>query len=139
MRNFRGAVNLGLALGFACVITLGVLIAASEPPPPWAYGFTTPPGEQASAPPAAAPVKDDGTLRHLNGSTLAFTLTQIRDNGGPADWYPGDHPAMPPIVARGRKEAAVCMQPLPLSKRQGSAGKCRRRGSANELFHPDHE
>src|SRR5579863_2160115 len=107
MRTFRGAVNLGLALGFACVITIGVLIAATEPPPPWAYGFTTPPGEQASAPPAAAPAKDDGTLRHLNGSTLAFTLTQIRDNGGPADWYPGDHPAMPPIVAHGRKEANV--------------------------------
>jgi cytochrome c553 len=107
MRTFRGAVNLGLALGFACVITIGVLIAATEPPPPWAYGFTTPPGEQASAPPAAAPVKDDGTLRHVPGSTLAFTLTQIRNNAGPADWYPNDHPAMPPIVAQGRKEANV--------------------------------
>jgi cytochrome c553 len=107
MRIFRGAVNLGLALGFACVVTIGVLIAASEPPPPWAYGFTAPPSEQTSAPPAAAPVKDDGTLRHLPGSTLSFTLTQIRDNAGPADWYPGDHPTMPPIVAHGRKEANV--------------------------------
>jgi cytochrome c553 len=107
MRNFRGAVKLGLALGFACVITFGVLIAATEPPPPWAYGFTTPPGAQASAPVAAAPVKDDGTQRHLPGSTLAFTLTEIRNNAGPADWYPSDHPAMPPVVAHGRKEANV--------------------------------
>jgi len=38
MRNFRGAVNLGLALGFACVVTLGVLIAATEPPPPGLMG-----------------------------------------------------------------------------------------------------
>jgi len=107
MRIFRGGMNLGLGLGLACVVTIGALIAATEPPPPWAYGFTTPLGEQASAPPAAAPVKDDGTLRHVPGSTLAFTLTQIRNNAGPADWYPSDHPAMPPIVAQGRKEANV--------------------------------
>ena len=107
MTILRGAVNLGLALAFAGVLAIGVLIAASEPPPPWAYGFTTPPGEQTSPPPAAAPVKDDGTLRHLPGSTLAFTLTQIRDNAGPADWYPNDHPAMPPIVAHGRKQAMI--------------------------------
>jgi cytochrome c553 len=107
MKTFRGAVNLSLALGFACVVTIGVLIAATEPAPPWAYGFTAPPDAQASAPPAAAPVKDDGTQRRLPGSTLSFTLTQIRDNAGPADWYPGDHPPMPPIVAHGRKEAMV--------------------------------
>ena len=107
MRIFRGGMNLGLGLALACVVTIGALIAATEPPPPWAYGFTTPVGEQASAPPAAAPVKDDGTLRHVPGSTLAFTLTQIRNNAGPADWYPSDHPAMPPIVAQGRKEANV--------------------------------
>ena len=46
---------------------------------------------------------DDGTLRHLPGSKLAFTLTQVRDPFGPADWYPGDHPPMPEVVARGRK------------------------------------
>ncbi len=107
MKTFRGAVNLSLALAFACVVTIGVLIAATEPAPPWAYGFTAPPDAQASAPPAAAPVKDDGTQRRLPGSTLSFTLTQIRDNAGPADWYPGDHPPMPPIVAHGRKEAMV--------------------------------
>ena len=28
---------------------------------------------------------------------------QIADRYGPADWYPGDHPAMPEVVARGRK------------------------------------
>lgn len=107
MKIFRGAMNLGLALGLACIVTIGVLIAATEAPPPWAYGFTAPPSEQPSAPPAAAPVKDDGTQRHVPGSNLSFTLTQIRDNAGPADWYPNDHPSMPPIVAHGRKEAMV--------------------------------
>jgi cytochrome c553 len=107
MKIFRGAMNLSFALGLACIVTIGVLIAATEPPPPWAYGFTAPPSEQTTPPPAVAPVKDDGTQRHVPGSTLSFTLTQIRDNAGPADWYPNDHPSMPPIVRNGRKEAMV--------------------------------
>ena len=107
MRIFRGAMNLGLGLALACVVTIGVLLAATEPPPPWAYGFAAPPSEQPTAPPGAAPVKDDGTQRRVPGSNLSFTLTQIRDNGGPADWYPNDHPPMPPIVAHGRKEAMI--------------------------------
>ena len=91
----------------------------TEPPPPWAYGFTIPPGPQpapappsaAAAPPAAAanPYPDDGTLRHLPESKLAFTITQIRDNFNPADWYPEDHPAMPDVVAHGKRpEVRAC-------------------------------
>ena len=38
---------------------------------------------------------------------LSFTLDQIRNRQGPADWFPGDHPAMPPIVAFGRAAAGV--------------------------------
>ena len=103
MRNFRDA----LVLFLACAVAVGVLFAATEQPPPWAYGFTAPPSEQPTAPPPVPQVKDDGTVRHVPGSNLSFTLTQIRDNAGPADWYPGDHPSMPPIVAHGRKEANV--------------------------------
>jgi cytochrome c553 len=92
----------------------------AEPPPPWAYGFTAPP--DPNAPPAlpapagvANPYPDDGTLRHLPESKLAFTITQIRDSFNPADWYPNDHPAMPEIVAHGKKPAvracAYCHYP----------------------------
>jgi cytochrome c553 len=65
----------------------------------WAYAIT--PG---TAPPA--PV-DDGTLHSLPGSDGRFTLDQIRNRMGPADWYPGDHPNMPPIVAKGREAAGI--------------------------------
>jgi cytochrome c553 len=65
----------------------------------WAYAIT--PG---TAPPA--PV-DDGTLHSLPGSDRQFTLDQIRNRMGPADWYPGDHPSMPPIVAVGREAAGI--------------------------------
>jgi cytochrome c553 len=79
---------------------------ATEPPPPWAYGFLVPAGAPGDTPAASAASllePDDGTLRHLPGSTGAFTLTQVRDPFGPADWYPGDHPPMPEVVSRGRK------------------------------------
>jgi cytochrome c553 len=41
------------------------------------------------------------------GSALSFTLTQIRDTFGPADWFPSDHGAMPEIVAHGKRDAQV--------------------------------
>jgi cytochrome c553 len=65
----------------------------------WAYAIT--PG-----PAPAAPV-DDGTRHSLPGSDGQFTLDQIRNRMGPADWYPGDHPSMPPIVAVGREAAGI--------------------------------
>jgi cytochrome c553 len=42
-------------------------------------------------------------VKHLSGSTGAFTRAQISDRFGPADWYPSDHPAMPDVVAHGKK------------------------------------
>jgi cytochrome c553 len=92
MRYIFGVVIVVLALVFAAGIP-----AATDAPPAWAYG--TPP----TPPPPAQPAKDDGSLKHLSGSTAQFTLTQIRDAFGPADWYPGDHPTMPDVVAHGRK------------------------------------
>src|SRR5262245_50680882 len=103
------------------IVVAGILIAqqrgggAASSPPPWAYGFATPPGPAGAnpAPPAApgggqAPqAAPDTSLHQLPGSTLSFTLAQIRDGYGPADWFPGDHPQMPEIVAHGRRDAQV--------------------------------
>ena len=81
-----------LALALACIIAAGVLAAQQQSstavPPPWAYGFATPPGPAAAPPaapaaPAAAPAPDP-TLHKLPGSTLSFTLAQIRDVKRPA-------------------------------------------------------
>ena len=65
----------------------------------WAYAIT--PG------PAPAAPADDGTRYSLDGSQGRFTLDQIRNRMGPADWYPGDHPSMPPVVAHGREAAGI--------------------------------
>src|SRR5262245_38385559 len=92
--------------------------------PGWAYGY--PPGGPPAAAPAApggggggrggAPPAPDTTTRKLPGSTGEFTLQQIRDGFGPADWYPGDHPTMPDIVAHGKRAdnviaCALCHYP----------------------------
>jgi cytochrome c553 len=98
------------AAGLAVVLfsTALVLAANDGPPPPWAYGFPAAataapaaPAPAASAP-AAAPAPDV-TPRQVPGSAGSFTLAQIRDGFGPADWFPGDHPAMPEIVAHGKR------------------------------------
>src|ERR1700739_728407 len=62
--------------------------------PAWAYGYDNiVEGTRADTPDSEARGgKDDGTLRHIPDSTRSFTLTQIRDNSGPADWFPNDHP-----------------------------------------------
>jgi cytochrome c553 len=79
--------------------------------PAWAYGFdNTKEARRADRPDSEARGgPDNGVLRHLPGSKFSFTLTQIRDNSGPADWYPEDHPRMPNIVAHGHKpEVTAC-------------------------------
>ncbi|HVY63736.1 MAG TPA: c-type cytochrome [Gammaproteobacteria bacterium] len=65
----------------------------------WAYAIT--PGQDPPAP------MDDGTQRHLPGASKTFTLDQIRNRFGPADWFPGEHPSMPSVVANGREAAGI--------------------------------
>jgi len=72
---------------------------ASASLPDWAYAIPQPP--PAGAPATAAP--PDTSPRQVPGSTLTFTRQQISDGFGPADWFPGDHPAMPEIVAHGKR------------------------------------
>jgi cytochrome c553 len=100
MRIFVGVVVVGLVT----VVTAGVLRAAGEPPA-WAYAIppaAPPAAAGGGGAPAAAPAPDP-TPRTLPGSTLSFPLANIRDAFGPADWFPGDHPAMPEVVAKGRR------------------------------------
>jgi cytochrome c553 len=91
--------------GFATfVVTLALLPALASAQSlvnelAWAYAIT--PG------PAPTPAVDDGTRHSLPGSDRQFTLDQIRNRMGPADWFPGDHPSMPSVVAIGREAAGV--------------------------------
>ena len=96
MRNMFKIVTI---IAFASVFAASVSFAG-DVPPAWAYAI--PPAAPAGTP-AAAPAAPDTSLHHLPGSTLEFTRAQISDGFGPADWYPGDHPKMPDVVAHGRR------------------------------------
>ena len=86
---------------FAFALTCAsALLRAGTAIPDWAYAI--PPAPPAGAPPLAAAAPDT-TPRQLPGSTSTFTRQQIADGFGPADWFPGDHPSMPDIVAHGRR------------------------------------
>jgi cytochrome c553 len=115
------------ALAIGAVVLTSSLGAAAPAPvrgpmqtPLWAYAISPPipPGVR----PAPNPKRDDPTLMSLPGSQRRYTWAQVHDEFAPksppgvADWYPGDHPPMPPIVARGdaaRKIRACgyCHQP----------------------------
>ena len=78
------------------LLAWGTAHAAAPSYPDWAYAVPTPQNE------ATAP-KDDGTVFTLPGSKGHFTRGQISgaNHTPPADWYPGDHPTMPKLVAQG--------------------------------------
>ncbi|MEQ1885876.1 MAG: c-type cytochrome [Bryobacteraceae bacterium] len=82
---------------------------AADGPPPWAYGFTAPASAQPGTPAAAAApaAARDTTPKTLPGSTGKYTRAEISNAYGPADWYPSDHPQMPDIVAKGKREQNV--------------------------------
>ena len=95
--------------------------------PNWAYGYLTPlrPGDRVAPPcpstttdprvcraqtgpvPAAELYPDDESKRTLQDTAASFTRDEAYYEYGPADWYPGDHPPMPEIVANGKESAGV--------------------------------
>jgi cytochrome c553 len=64
----------------------------------WAYPMpdkTPPPGAGEKGP------------KTLPGSTKSYTQAQIDDQFAPPDWYPEEHPALPPVVQHG-VQAQAC-------------------------------
>ena len=137
MRTARNAA----VMATGAVLAIRLTLTAAEAPPPVGVRFRCP-ATTASAPapapapnPAAAVV--DNSLRRLPGSDGAFTLAQIRDGFGPADWYPGDHPSMPdtsrmdgdPMCAPAASEATRmerAVRRTPASPGFRSSTSCRR-------------
>ena len=92
--------NLAIILWCTCALAFAATAQKLSGPPAWAY-VSRPADYQGPA--------DDGRLLHVPDSTGAWTFTQLQDFFFAADWHPGDHPAMPEIVAHGRKpEVFAC-------------------------------
>ena len=82
-------------LGFLCVLLIGGgQVRGEDLPPAWAYPVN---------PPDFKPPPDDGKPRQVPDSSASYSVAQTRDRFLAPDWHPADHPAMPEIVAKGRK------------------------------------
>ena len=94
------------ALAAAGTIAAATFPCAAGEPPPWAYPLLDP---AVKAPP------DGGTKLRVPGSDATYTHTELYDVFLAADWFPGAHPPMPEVVARGRKPevraCGMCHQP----------------------------
>ncbi len=83
-----------VATAVAFALVTGLPVYGAEGPPAWAYPVNPP---DFVAPP------DDGVTRRVPGSTVTYSLTQLRDRFIAPDWHPAEHAPMPDVVARGRK------------------------------------
>ena len=82
-------------LGFLCVLLIATgQVRGEDLPPAWAYPVN---------PPDFKPTPDDGRPRQVADSSASYSVAQTRDRFLAPDWHPTDHPAMPEIVAKGRK------------------------------------
>jgi cytochrome c553 len=92
--------------------------------PLWAYGFDTPPKPGDKAQPQTPPSRnlrpnedpaEQTKPRRANGSTATYSLVDVRDGQNVIDWFPGDHPPMPDVVAHG---------PARMGKASRGCGSC---------------
>ena len=63
---------------------------------PWAYTLN-------AETPAGGARPDPSEVLQVPGSEVRFRRSELRDLFNPPDWHPDNHPAMPPVVARGRE------------------------------------
>ena len=77
---------------------------AAEVPPPWAYGFkeAPPPGTAQLQPGKIGPLSTNPAKLSLPGTQRTFTRAELTNPFSTADWYPGDHAAIPDIVFHGK-------------------------------------
>jgi cytochrome c553 len=66
---------------------------AAEIQPSWAF-FSPDANQPAAAPESAGP-------KQVPGSKRNYSMAQIDDLKNPPDWFPGEHPPMPNVVAHG--------------------------------------
>ena len=78
----------------ALTFSLGFSVASAAEPPAWAYPVN---------PPDLKPRAEDGVLRKVPDSAASYSVAQLRDRFIAPVWHPSDHPALPQVVAEGRK------------------------------------
>jgi cytochrome c553 len=104
-----------LVLGVVVAASIAATAAASiqaqgQPLPLWAYAYGTQPNPGDKAVPQAPPTRnlrpnedpqEQTKPRTVPGSAASYSLVDVRDGHDVIDWFPGDHPPMPPIIKNG--------------------------------------
>jgi cytochrome c553 len=110
MKTHLSAPSLWIVAVLCAAVGVSFVHAQDPQAPLWAWGFETPakPGEKAGPQAGATrnlrPNEDPAEQtrpQHVDGSTAAFSLVDIRDGHNVIDWFPGDHPPMPDVVKNG--------------------------------------
>jgi cytochrome c553 len=73
-----------------------------QPPvmgPTWAFPMTDK---------VQPPAEDPSAVVKVAGSPKTYTRAQVDDLMNPPDWFPDEHPTMPPIVAKGQGDVRAC-------------------------------
>ncbi len=86
--------------------------------------------------PQGLPPADGTKLLQAKGTPTGMKLTQVQINNafGPPDWFPNEHPAMPPTVKNGRaphvRACMLCHLPNGNGHPESSDGDLRHRADA---------
>jgi len=107
-----------IVLIFSLFALVSIAAAQNSPQPPyWAYPLNPPSN--------ATPPAWDNSPHQLPGSDATFTTAQLHDLYTAPDWHPAAHPAMPELVARGRKPdlyaCAYCHLPNGLGRPENAS------------------
>jgi cytochrome c553 len=104
-----------IVLTLSGLVSVGLAVTAvaqsGKTPPIWAYPVLATPGPAAKL--------DDIVKKSLPGSKLHFTEAGVNDRFNVPDWFPGEHPPMPEVVAHGRKPAVFACGYCHLPNGQG--------------------
>src|SRR5882757_3289885 len=76
------------------VAMMPVMALGADAPPDWAY---------PTAPANFQPPPDNGQSKHVAGSSLSFTQSDVDNGFGPPDWFPNEHQPLPALVAHGKQ------------------------------------
>ena len=104
-------VVLGIVVA-ACVAAIAAasIQAQAQQLPLWAYAMNTQPNPGDKAPVQPPPTRnlrpnedpqEQTKPRTVPGSNASYSLVDVRDGHDVIDWFPGDHPAMLPIIKNG--------------------------------------
>ena len=81
------------------VLAVSPMLSFAADNPPWAYPVA----------PKGAPKRDANKIVTVPGSDKKYNEVEVNNPFGPPDWFPGDHPPMPAVVANGRRpEPRAC-------------------------------